>query len=155
VREATGARLRVIGADPGRVRTLLGELAVPEDGIDLLGPVPDRERDAELRTAALLTAPATGSESFGMVLLEAFARATPVVASAIDGYAELVRPGTGVLVPPSDPGALAAAVIDLIRDDARRAELGAGGRREAEQHYAWERVAERLERIYERLGRSR
>lgn len=99
VHRATGARLRIVGADPLAVRALLSRERIPEVGIDLLGSVSSEWLDQELAQAKLLVAPSLGGESFGMVLTRAFAAATPVVASDIDGYRQLVGEGGGSLVP--------------------------------------------------------
>lgn len=151
VRRKTGARLRVVGADPLAVRFLMRRLGVTDDGIDVLGILTAEARDLELSRAKVLAAPAVGSESFGMVLTEAYAYATPVVASDIDGYREVVRPDTGVLVPPGDPDALARALVELLEDEPRRRSLGVRARGVAEERYAWPVIARRLVGIYERL----
>jgi phosphatidylinositol alpha-mannosyltransferase len=84
-----------------------------------------------------------------MVLTEAFAAGTPVVASDIPGYADVVRDGhDGVLVPRGDATALAAALRDLALDPARRARLAAAASRSAER-YAWPRIAEEVAVAYE------
>jgi len=149
IRRRTGLRLRLIGADPPVVRLLLARLRVPEDGIDLLGVVDDERLDAELAGARLLVAPSLGNESFGMVLTRAFACATPVVASDIDGYRTVVEPGTGVLVPPGDEAALAETVARVVADESARAALGAAARTLAAERYAWPHVAAELARRYE------
>src|SRR5687768_15565615 len=124
VRERTGARLRVIGSDPLAVRLLLSRLRVPEDGIDVLGFLPQEALTAELLAAKLLAAPSLGGESFGMVLTRAFACATPVVASDIVGYRDVMTEETSVAVPPDDPRALADGIISLLQDEPRRASMG-------------------------------
>ena len=86
-----------------------------------------------------------------MVLTRAFACATPVVASDIEGYREVVTPETAVPVPPGDVGALVDAVESLLADEPRRVAMGAAARRCAEEHYAWPDIARRLEAIYERV----
>jgi phosphatidylinositol alpha-mannosyltransferase len=86
-----------------------------------------------------------------MVLTRAFACATPVVASDIEGYREVVTPETAVAVPPGDGHALADAVESLLADEPRRAAMGTAARRVAEEHYAWSDIARRLEAIYERV----
>jgi len=140
-----------MGADPLAVRFLLRRLAISDDGIDILGVVTAEVRDAELARAKLLVAPATGSESFGMVLTEAFAAATPVVASDIPGYREVATPDAGVLVAPDDVGALTEAVVSLLEDEPRRAALGARAREVAEERYSWERIVQRQLEIYSEL----
>ena len=122
-----------------------------EDGIDVLGIVPNEVRDRELATSKAFVSPALGGESFGMVLIEAFATATPVVASNIPGFADVVGADAAMLVPPGDPRALAAAVVDLLGDERRRVAMGRAGRVLAEENYAWPDVARRLDEIYERV----
>jgi phosphatidylinositol alpha-mannosyltransferase len=150
VYERTGARLRLIGADPLSVRFLMRRLGVSEQpGIDILGVVPTETLIEEVATAKVLVAPAIGAESFGMVLTQAFACATPVVASNIPGYREVAGPETGILVPPANERALAEALVELLGDEPRRQALGARGREVAQERYAWERIAGRLVEIYE------
>src|SRR5205809_5779739 len=148
IRRQTGARLRVLGADPLQVRLLLTRLRVSDDGIDALGFVREEERTAELLAAKAFVAPSLGGESFGMVLTEAFACATPVVASDISGYRDVMTTETGVLVPPDDAPALADAIVGLLADEPRRLQLGAGARRRA-RAYSWDDIGRRLLAIYE------
>jgi phosphatidylinositol alpha-mannosyltransferase len=149
LRERTGARLRIAGADPLAVRLLLARLRVPDDGIDVLGFLSQSELTAELASAKALVAPSLGGESFGMVLTRAFACATPVVASDIPGYREVLTPETSVAVAPGDPEALVEAIDELLADEAGREELGAAARQLAIDRYSWEDIARRLEAIYE------
>ena len=142
-----------MGADPLQVRLALTRLRVPDDGIDVLGVVTNEVRTAELQSAKLLVSPALGGESFGLVLVEAFACATPVVASDISGYRDVMTPETGLLVPPDDPVALADGVAGLLGDDARRDAMGAAARQVAVDRYSWPDIARRLEEVYERVLR--
>jgi phosphatidylinositol alpha-mannosyltransferase len=152
VHERTGARLRVVGTDPLAVRFLLRRLDVDAAGIDALGVVTTEQRDAEIASAKVLAAPAIGGESFGMVLTEAFASGTPVVASSIDGYTEVAGPDTGILVEPGDEQALADGIVALLEDEPRRRALGARARQVAEERYSWRRIAERLTEVYDSLA---
>lgn len=147
----TGARLRLIGADPLSVRFLMRRLGIHDEHIDVLGLVPTETLLSELLTAKVLVAPAVGGESFGMVLTRAFACATPVVCSDISGYREVAGPETGILVPPGDPEALAAALVGLLGDESRRRTLGERAREVAEERYSWARIAERLLGVYDRV----
>jgi phosphatidylinositol alpha-mannosyltransferase len=154
IRRRTGARLRVIGADPLAVRLLIARARIPEEGIDVLGFLPQERLTEELLTAKAMAAPSLGGESFGMVLTRAFAAALPVVASDIDGYRDVMTPETGLSVPPGDPAALADALADLLSDEERRCRLGLAARRIAEERYSWDEIGRRLVSVYERvLGR--
>jgi phosphatidylinositol alpha-mannosyltransferase len=103
------------------------------------------------KTADVFCAPATGWESFGIVLLEAMAVGKPIVASNIDGYASILTHGAeGLLVPPKDEKGLAQALISLLRDEALRQEMGARGILKA-QEYDWEHIAQRVEGLYNKV----
>ena len=147
----SGVRLRVVGADPLAVRLLLARLRLPDDGIDVLGFLDDETLTAELAAAKLLVAPSLGNESFGMVITRAFACATPVVASDIPGYRELVTPETGALVTPGDPTVLAETVAAVLADESARAERGRAARELAAGRYAWPLLARQLADCYERV----
>ena len=152
VHRRTGAHLRLVGADPLSVRWLARRQGLSLDGVDLLGGLSEDDLTAELERASLLVAPSLGGESFGMVLTRAFACATPVVASDIEGYAQVAEHGeTGMLVPPGDPQALGAAVVELLEDEERRRAFGLAARAAAEP-YSWDRIGRRLVEIYERLA---
>ena len=125
---------------------------MPDDGIDILGFLPQDDLTDLLRSAKALVAPSLGGESFGMVLTRAFACAMPVVASDIPGYRDVMTPETSVAVPPDEPQALADAVAALLADEPRREAMGAAARRVAVENYAWTDVARRLEEIYERAA---
>ncbi|HEY6867168.1 MAG TPA: glycosyltransferase family 4 protein [Candidatus Eisenbacteria bacterium] len=101
------------------------------------------------RSADVFCSPAVGNESFGIVLLEAMASGTPVVASDIAGYRDVVERGTsGLLVPPRDPRALAEAIHAIAADPARARRLAAAGLARA-RGFAWPGVVERLLPIYQ------
>lgn len=146
-----GVRLRVIGADPLAVRLLLTRLHMSDEGIDVLGFVDDETLTRELSAAKLLVAPSLGHESFGMVITRALACATPVVASDIPGYREVVTPETGILTPPGDPDALAETIATLLADEPTRAAMGIEARERAAREYAWPLLARRLADCYERV----
>jgi len=148
VRRRTGARLRIAGADPLAVRLLLTRLRIDDDGIDVLGFLSQEDLTAELASAKALVAPSLGGESFGMVLTRAFACATPVVASDISGYRDVMTPETSVAVAPGEPAALADAVTALLEDEPRREALGTAARQLAIDRYSWADIARRLDDIY-------
>jgi phosphatidylinositol alpha-mannosyltransferase len=149
VHRRTGARLRLVGADPLAVQLLLARHRVPHEGIDVLGFLPQEELTRELLRTKALAAPSIGMESFGMVLTRAFACAVPVVASDIPGYKAVMTEHTGVLVQPGDDAALADALVGLLEDEPRRRSLGESARRLAVERYSWGTIAERLQQIYE------
>jgi phosphatidyl-myo-inositol alpha-mannosyltransferase len=139
------ARLTVAGPSPEEVEPLL----LDRDGIELAGQVHDAEKWPLLGSADLLCAPSLGGESFGMVLTEAFASGTPVVASDIAGYRDVVSDGRhGVLVPPGDAEALGNALLELASDPERRADMARAARERAER-FAWPNVAREVEAVYE------
>jgi phosphatidylinositol alpha-mannosyltransferase len=152
VHRRTGARLRLVGADPLAVRLALSRVGVTDEGIDILGFLPQERLTEELLAAKALAAPSIGMESFGMVLTRAMACATPVVASDIAGYRAVVEDGTGVLVPPGDVQALADGLVSLLADEPRRRALGERGRQVAIERYSWDRIAGRLSEIYEQAA---
>jgi phosphatidylinositol alpha-mannosyltransferase len=147
--EHVPCRLTVIGAER---EDILRYLADPElmDSIDVLGRVSGESLWAELHGADVLCAPSLSGESFGMVLTEAFAAGTPVIASAIAGYSDVVTDGVdGLLVPPADPQRLAEELQRVYHEPERLAAMGEAARRSA-QRYAWPRVADQVTAVYER-----
>jgi phosphatidyl-myo-inositol alpha-mannosyltransferase len=151
IRARTGATLRVCGADPLRVRLLMRRLRISEDGIDVLGFLPQEQFTEELLAAKALVAPSLGGESFGIVLIRALACATPVVASDIPGYRDVMTPETALSFPAGDERALADAVESLLADEPRRQAMGVAGRELAQARYSWDSIGRRLVEIYESL----
>jgi glycogen synthase len=88
-------------------------------------------------------------EPFGLINLEAMACEAPVVASGVGGILEVVQDGiTGFLVEPARPDQLAAKIRELLRDPAMARAMGKAGRARVEEHFSWDSVAERTERVY-------
>jgi phosphatidylinositol alpha-mannosyltransferase len=117
-------------------------------GVEFLGRVTDEEKAQLFRTADVYISPATGGESFGIVLLEAMAAGTAIVASDIHGYKGVVRRGReGLLVPPREPKAIAGAIARLLRDDELRVAMGEAGRERALE-FSWERVTAKVDDYY-------
>jgi len=114
-----------------------------------LGRVSDEDKFRYYKTADIYCAPATGRESFGIVLLEAMAAGTPIVASGIEGYSSVITHGReGLLVPPKDEDALADALATLLKDATLRRRLATAGTMNV-QEYRWERVARRVMDCYD------
>lgn len=117
--------------------------------VEWLGRVSDTELASRLAGAAAFVAPALHGESFGVVLLEAMAARTPVVASSIDGYAAVARDGIEArLVPPGDPDALRVALREVLDDPAARAARVTAGVVRAEE-FSLRRLAEAYVELYE------
>jgi len=147
--EHVPSRLTVIGADPEDLSRLIADPDLLSH-IDVLGKVSDSVLWRQLGDADLLCAPSLTGESFGMVLIEAMAAGTPVIASRIAGYSDVVTDGVdGVLVPPADPQALAEELQLLAHEPERLAEMGEAGRQSAKR-YAWPRVADEVKQVYDR-----
>lgn len=118
--------------------------------IEWLGRLGEDEKRERLAAASVVCVPSLGSESFGVVLLEAMAAGAPVVASAIAGYRSFVgRTGAAVLVPPGDPSALAAGILSVLGDLAVAKRLHFVGLMKAERH-SFDEVAPRYVEIYTR-----
>ncbi len=131
------ARLTVAGATREEVDPLL----LDPEGVHVAGRVTEEEKWRLLGRADLLCAPSLGGESFGMVLTEAFASGTPVVASDIAGYRDVVRQGVdGLLVGAAEPAELGDALRSLALDSELRARMS-GAARERAQRFAWPQVA--------------
>ncbi len=112
------------------------------------GSVSEADKIRFFKSADIFCSPATGKESFGMVLLEAMAADKPVVATAIEGYSSVVtHDHDGLLVPPKDDEALADAIGTLLESPELRAKLISNGRRTV-QEFRWERVAGRVMDYY-------
>ncbi|MBU1879551.1 MAG: glycosyltransferase family 4 protein, partial [Chloroflexi bacterium] len=143
------ARLIVVGE--GRLRAGFQQ-AIADSGlpnVDFCGYVSAEDLPRYHRSAHVFCAPATGFESFGIVLLEAMAAGLPVVASDIVGFRAVVsHGGEGLLVTPRDPEELARALILLLRNRELGASMGERGR-EKSANYDWSAVADRVLDFYE------
>jgi phosphatidylinositol alpha-mannosyltransferase len=141
--------LRLVVAGDGRDRAALDHLAPRVRARVLaLGQVAHHDLPAVLAGADVFVAPAVGQESFGLVLVEAMAAGVPVVASDIEGYREVCRPGIdGLLVRPGDPARLAAAVERVLTEPGMASLLAEAGRRRAGR-YRWDAVATEVESAY-------
>ena len=123
--------------------------------VEFLGRVTDEEKARYFKSADIFCSPATGRESFGIVLLEAMAAGKPVVATNIDGYASVITHGEeGLLVEPKSDNALAEAISSLLDAPRLRDSLAERGRKKANE-YRWEIVAGKVMDYYETLLESR
>ncbi len=145
LREHIPTELTVIGPT---AEELLPMLLDPGD-VRVLGKVSDEVKQHELEQADVLCAPSLRGESFGMVLTEAFAAGTPVVASDIAGYRDVVRSGVdGVLVKPGDAQGLAETLRDMWEEPELRAAMARSAARDV-QRFAWPQVAAEVMEAYE------
>lgn len=146
--EHVPSRLTVVGAEAADVQPYLDG----HDGleqVEVLGRISDEELRRQLAAADVLCAPSLAGESFGMVLTDAFAAGTPVIASNIAGYADVVTDGLdGVLVPAADPQRLAEELQRLHHEPDRLEAMGQAARRSAER-FAWPHVTEQVEAVYQ------
>jgi phosphatidylinositol alpha-mannosyltransferase len=141
-------RLIVVGAGDF---TRYERIMAPIGDVVFRSYVPYDELPRYHRSASIFCAPNTGNESQGVVLLEAMAAGVPVVASNIEGFAGVITDEVdGLLVRPKDGDALAAALLQLIRDPVQRSALAARGQATAE-YYSWDNIARRVLSYYERL----
>jgi len=116
--------------------------------IRFLGHVSAADLPRWYATGHVFVSPASGNESFGIVLLEAMASGRPVVATDLPGYRSVVQPGENAEVfPPGDVAALARILVRLVVDPARRAELARRGRTRALE-FSWPRVTDRIEAVF-------
>jgi phosphatidyl-myo-inositol alpha-mannosyltransferase len=142
------SRLLVVGSGPQEREARRYVLTRRLGGVEFLGRVSDDEKAQLFRTADIYVSPATGGESFGIVLLEAMAAGAPIVCSDIHGYKGVVRRRReGLLVQPRKPKAIAAAIAELLDDDELRTRMAANGRIRAEE-FSWERVTAKVDDYY-------
>jgi len=142
----------VVGrGDEEQLRENAGPLA---HHLRCLGQVDDAEKASAMRSADVYCAPNTGGESFGIVLVEAMAAGTAVVASDLDAFHRVLDDGNaGRLVAVDDSDALSAGLIEVLSDDAARARYIACAT-EAVQQYDWSVVAAQIMRVYETVAGS-
>jgi len=132
------------GPDTERLRAAYAT----DSRIEWLGRISDEEKNARLRGATVFCAPSLRGESFGVVLIEAMAAGTTVVASALDGYRNVATDGVdSLLVPPGDVAALVDALRVALSDEQRTTALRAAGERRAED-FSMDTLADRYHQMY-------
>ena len=155
-------RLEVVGDGPERARleALAGELGV-RDRVTFHGFVSDAELRARLEATDSLVLPAVTDrkgdvEGLGVVLLEAMGAGRPVIASAAGGITDIVEDRvTGLLVPPGDAAALAAAISTYRDDPALARRLGEAGAARVEERFSWTSILDRLVSLYRSVAPAR
>jgi phosphatidylinositol alpha-mannosyltransferase len=151
VRQEIG-NCRLILVGPGTRWSRQYEKEVKEQGLHdviFVGRVSQEELPRYYQTADIVCSPATGRESFGLILLEAMAMGKPIVASNIDGYASVASHGAeALMVPPKNEHMLADAIISLATHAELRQEMGARGKLKAAK-YGWDHIAQQVMDFYE------
>ena len=149
--------IRLILVGEGKLRSVLLHRPIPLHGVEIVttGRVSPEDLPRYYRSADIFCSPATGRESFGIVLLEAMASGVPVIASDIPGYRRVLsHEREGLLVTPRDPRALAEAILRLESDSSGRTKLGMQGMDKAHL-YDWSIVTKKLEKVFDRaLGET-
>ncbi|KZM74454.1 glycosyltransferase family 4 protein [Nocardia terpenica] len=147
VRRHPDVQILIVGrGDEDRLRREAGEHA---GHLRFLGQVSDAEKASAMRSADVYCAPNIGGESFGIVLVEAMAAGTAVVAAELDAFRRVLRDGAaGVLVPVGDSARLAEALTGLLADPGRRESLVKAANQVVGE-YDWPVVAEQILRVYE------
>lgn len=154
--DAPGARLLIAGTGPDRdaLRRVAHGLGL-DASVRFLGLVPHEEMPALLSASHVAVVPSVGHEGYGVAAVEASASARPVIASRLDGLAEVVRDGvTGLLVRPGNADALASAILLLARTPSLRRSMGLAGRATVESTYTTERSVDGIADMYESALRA-
>jgi phosphatidylinositol alpha-mannosyltransferase len=144
-RMSVPARLDLAGPDP---------TVTADPGVHAHGHVSELRLRALLEAADVVCVPSLRAESFGIVIVEAMAAGTAVVASDLDGYAGVLPDDCGRLVPAGDPGALAGELDALISSPASLRRMGEAGRRRA-RAYDWDAVLPRILEVYAEAAEHR
>jgi phosphatidylinositol alpha-mannosyltransferase len=147
-----GVQVLVVGrGDQDELRSKAGGLG---GHLRFLGQVDDAAKASALRSADVYCAPHTGGESFGIVLVEAMAAGTPVVASDLHAFRQVLRDGdAGRLVPVEDGAALAAGLVAVLKNDQLAKRYVAAGA-DAVRRYDWSVVANQIMQVYETVAGS-
>jgi len=164
-RKGLAVLLEAMGEMPAGVRLWVGSDGPETDAlrrqvagdvrVEWLGRLSDREKVERLKAADVFCAPSLSGESFGVVLIEAMAASTAVVASDLPGYANVARAGRdALLVPPGDASALAGALRRVLEDRALAARLVASGEERAAE-FSMARLAATYVELYERVATRR
>lgn len=142
-------RLVLVGSGLTHAYCRLKARGLRDDVIQFVGRVPPEDLPVYYEDCDIFCSIPSGSESFGIVLLEAMASGCPVIASDIDGYREIIENGVeGFLVNPNKVEETVDAIVRLVDDREMRLKMGSQGRLKALQ-YDWKRIAARMSELYE------
>ncbi len=151
LRRLPGYRIDLIGEGPqeAELRALADRLGVT-DRVAFRGFLPQTDVADAMQRSRLFVLPSL-EEGLGVVLLEALACGTPIVASNVDGIPDVVAPEVGALVPPAQPDELADAVVAMLAEPVRWAERSTNARARAVEQFDWQVVAARYVRLYQSI----
>lgn len=141
------------GSLMGHFQQLTSSLGLT-DNVEFHGFIPDNKITDYYCRANVFVLPSTSSiqEGFGIVALEALACKTPVITTEIVGVsADLKKENAGLIIPPRDPDALAAAIIKILGNKDMQREMGENGRKLVKANYTWKTIAEMTEKVYNEL----
>jgi glycosyltransferase involved in cell wall biosynthesis len=153
LKEVPEAKLVIVGKgeEQKKLASLVRKLAL-EDSVEFRGYVKFKELAKNYLEASVFVLPSfTRLENFGIVLLEAMACRTPVIASDIPGVRENITKENGLLFPPRDIDRLAEAIVTIISDDEKVKRMGDAGRKLVEEKYDWNVIAEQVSKLYSGL----
>lgn len=142
--------LRVLVAGPGEVQDFQKQIPTQlRDRITFLGRISELEKAQFFKSISLYVAPNTGGESFGIILVEAMAARTPIIASDLPAFESLLDQGqTGELFSTGNSSALASAVLKLLGDENARKNIADVGYAKA-KNFDWNSVGEQILSVYE------
>jgi phosphatidylinositol alpha-mannosyltransferase len=147
-RDGIASRLLIVGSGPQEREARRYVLTRRLLDVEFLGRVSDSEKVQLYKTADVFVSPATGRESFGIVLLEAMAAGAPIVCSDIHGYKGVVRRGeNAILVEPHEPKELAGGIARVLADPALSQAMHLAGPARAAE-FSWERITAKVEAYY-------
>jgi len=150
-KEYLGKDVVVVISGNGNYETTLKKMASGSENIRFLPHLGKRIIDFYIHSDVLCV-PSVWPEALGLVILEAMAAKTPVVASDIGGIPSVIRNGeNGILVKPNDPEELANAINNILSDDRKAKALALEGRKTVEESFSWEAITNQIEEIYERM----
>jgi phosphatidyl-myo-inositol alpha-mannosyltransferase len=143
-------QVKLLVAGPGDIDSAKKDIPKSlQSHVEFLGPLTEAEKISFFKSLTLYIAPNTGGESFGIILAEAMACHTPIVASDLPAFESLLDGGkNGLIFKSGDSGALALAINDLLGDQSKRAQLAQAGFEKAKE-LDWEKVASAIFGVYE------